>query len=310
MSNKNALIFGSGAIGSHLGYCLSSAGINVDFIARGKHYQKIKENGLVIKIFDNKKLLKKKIIKDSSNTKFYKNLYDLENDEYDYIFIMNKINSVSRKEVKKISSFVKKKTTIIPQCTQVPFWLDSKIYKSYIKKKNDINFFYNEFFPKKKIIGMSAWVSAIIEKPGVIKVRHIQRGYPLKEVSNYSKFSCNYLRSKIRKFCKSPKVNNIKAELFIKSLNALAFNLVALNTNENNKNLYENKNSRKKIYQIMSEGDRYLKKKGIKIPQSIDSRIKQTLSSTEHTMSMLSDHRKRRNSEIEHVWASYINLMN
>ena len=60
MSNKNALIFGSGAIGSHLGYCLSSAGINVDFIARGKHYQKIKENGLVIKIFDNKKLLKKK----------------------------------------------------------------------------------------------------------------------------------------------------------------------------------------------------------------------------------------------------------
>ena len=76
----------------------------------------------------------------------------------------------------------------------------------------------------------------------------------------------------------------------IKSLNALAFNLVALKTSQNNRELFENKQSIKDITAIMREGDKFLKKKKLKIPQSIKSRINQTLSSTEHTMSMLTDH--------------------
>ena len=156
---------------------------------------------------------------------------------------------------------------------------------------------------------MSAWVSAKIEKPGIIKVKHIQRGYPLKEVSKHNKKSCNFLRNQIKKFCISPMIKNIDAELYIKSTNALAFNLVALNTLKNNKELYECKDSRKKIFDIMSEGDEFLKRKKIKIPQSIKSRIDQTLSSTEHTMSMLSDHLNGKKSEIEFVWSSYYNLM-
>ena len=59
----------------------------------------------------------------------------------------------------------------------------------------------------------------------------------------------------------------------------------------------------------MSEGDMFLKKKKIRIPQSIKSRIEQTLSSTEHTMSMLTDHLNGKKSEIEFVWKSYYNLM-
>jgi len=59
----------------------------------------------------------------------------------------------------------------------------------------------------------------------------------------------------------------------------------------------------------MYEGDHYLKLKKIKIPQTITSRINQTLSSTEHTMSMLHDHLSGKKSEIEYVWDSYKNLM-
>ena len=72
MSNKNVLIFGSGTIGSHIGYCLLSSGLKVDFIARGKHYQKIKKKGLLVKIYNNKKLLVKKLIK-NSNLRLYIN---------------------------------------------------------------------------------------------------------------------------------------------------------------------------------------------------------------------------------------------
>ena len=70
MSIKDVLIFGAGAIGSHLGFCLSSSGLNVDFVVRGKQYKKIMKNGLLIKIYDNKKLLKKKLIKNTPKTLF------------------------------------------------------------------------------------------------------------------------------------------------------------------------------------------------------------------------------------------------
>lgn len=311
MLNKNVLIFGSGAIGGHLGFCLSSAGLNVDFIARGKHFQEIKKNGLTIKIYNNKRIIKEKKIQENDNVKFYSDLSQIKkNRNYDFIFLMNKINTVKSKEIKRISKFIKKNTSIIPQCTQIPFWLNSKIYKTKkIIKNKDINFIYNKFLPKKKIIGMSAWVSAKIEKPGVIKVKHIQRGYPLKEINKNNEKASIFLRNQIKKFCVSPKVKNINAEIYIKSINALAFNLVALNTLKNNKKLNQCQDSKKKIFEIMSEGDEYLKKKKIQIPQSIKNRIKQTLSSTEHTMSMLTDHLKGKKTEIEFVWSSYYNFM-
>ena len=222
---------------------------------------------------------------------------------------MNKINSLKKKDIIKISSFIRHDTSIIPQCTQIPFWLDDKLYLAKNKTKKDINFLYNKFFPKEKIIAMSAWVSAIIEKPGIVKIRHIQRGYPMKHVSKFSKNSCDFLRNKLKKFCLSPHIKNIKGEFFIKSLNALAFNLIALNTLQNNKEIYENRKSIKDIYNIMKEGDKFLSKIKIPIPQSINSRIKQTLGSTEHTMSMLSDYQIGKETELEYVWASYYNLM-
>ena len=311
MSNKRVLIFGAGAIGSHLGYCLYSAGLDVDFIARGEHYQKLKKKGLLIKIYNNKILVSKKLIKESEKVKYYSNLKQINSStNYSYIFVMNKINSIKSVDLKKLSKFIKKNTSVIPQCTQVPFWLNSKIFKT---KKNirakDVNFLYNKYFPQKKIIGMSAWLSALIQKPGVIKVKHIQRGYPLKEINVQNKKSSNFLRNQIKKFCISPKISNIDSELYIKSTNSFAFNLVALNTKKNNKKLYACEDSKKKIFDIMSEGDMFLKKKKIRIPQSIKSRIEQTLSSTEHTMSMLTDHLNGKKSEIEFVWKSYYNLM-
>ena len=36
----------------------------------------------------------------------------------------------------------------------------------------------------KNIIGMTMWLSGIIEKPGTVKINHIQRGFPVKEVFN------------------------------------------------------------------------------------------------------------------------------
>ena len=304
---KKILIFGAGAIGSHLGYCLQYSNFIIHFICRGQHYEQIKKSGLQIKIYQNQKLLIKKKIIESDNIKFLNKIpYD---QSYDYIFLTSKLNENIGNIANKINKLVTKKTMIIPQCTHLPFWIDSKIYKEKNLKKKDVNLHYIKKFPEKNIIGMTTWLSGLIEKPGVIKIKHVQRGYPMKEVHKKGFQSCNYLRKSIRKHCLSPNIKNLKSEMFIKSINALAFNMIALKNNQNNLQLKRDQNSINQIENIMKEGDQFLKKKKIPIIQSIKDRISQTLSSNKHTMSMLSDFRRGKKIELEYIWSTYFNFM-
>ena len=231
------------------------------------------------------------------------------NEDISLIFLTNKLNSKNDSNIKKISKLIKKNTMVIPQCTNIPFWIDSKIYQNKNLKRKDINLLYKRKIPEKNIIGMTTWLSGLIEKPGVIRIKHIQRGYPMKEVNKKGLQSCNHLRKSIRKYCISPKVKNLKSEMFIKSINALSFNMVALKNNQNNLQLKKDKNSINEITNIMREGDEFLKKKKIPIIQYIKDRISQTLSSNQHIMSMLGDFRKGKKIELEYIWSTYFNLM-
>ena len=89
---------------------------------------------------------------------------------------------------------------------------------------------------------MTMWVSAKVVEPGIIEVRHIQRGYPIMEFDINQKKNVNKLRKQIRKNCISPHVKNIFSELYIKSINSFAFNLLALKTEYNNRMLKRIKN--------------------------------------------------------------------
>ena len=159
------------------------------------------------------------------------------------------------------------------------------------------------------IIGMTMWLSAVVESPGKVIIRHVQRGYPLKEVFPKMKKKADILREAFNKTCVSPNVENIHAEIFTKSLNALAFNLVALDREFNNSQLKNDKKAIFDISEIMKEGEQITKLLDIKLSQSIQERIEQTLSSTVHTMSMLNDFEKGKEIELKYLWESYKNVI-
>jgi ketopantoate reductase len=152
------------------------------------------------------------------------------------------------------------------------------------------------------------WLSSVLKNPGEIVVRHVQRGYPLKEIFPEMKNHADQLRKSIEPSCISPKVDSIKSELYIKAINSLAFNMVALDTEFNNLQLKENKNSVITIKKIMQEGEQIPLKLHLPVPQSIDERINQTLSSTAHTMSMLNDYKIGKKPELNHLWESFESL--
>ena len=309
---KKTLIYGGGVMGSFLAHCLYSSKHKIFFLCRKKHYKICKKRGLTINIHDNELLKKRVNIKENENFNILNNLNKIKKGTYfDYIFITTKITENLKKILLNVNPFINNSTALIPPCTSIPFWwyqcLEKKKKRKF-EEKNDQIFLKN--IKRKNIIGMTMWLSGIIEKPGTVKINHIQRGFPVKEVFNKFKKKTNILRNDIKKECKSPNVKNVFSEIFIKSTNAMAFNLIALETEKSNAELKKDKNDQKKIFKILCEGDNILKKNKIKIFQSVSSRINQTLSSTKHTLSMLTAYKNGKKIEIENLWKSFENLIN
>ena len=305
-SKVKILIFGGGAIGSHLTYCLASNKTKVYTICRNKHYNSIKKKGLKLKIFHNDVLKKEVILKNSKNIIFLNDLNKIKKLKFDYIFITIKLKDVKEKLLKNILQHAGKNTAIIPPCTELPYWWFANILnkkKKYISK----NLYPNKY--SKNIIGMTMWLSGKIINPGETMISHIQRGYPLKEVNLKMKKKTNFLRKLLSKKVISPKVKNIYSEIFIKSINSFAFNLVALKTGYNNLQISRSKKAIKLITKIMYEFEYIVKRLNIPIYQTINSRIKQTLLSKNHTMSMLNDFNSGRKVEIVNCWNN-LNLLN
>ena len=304
---KVSLIYGGGAIGSFLSCCLLSSNHKVFFLTRGKNFIELKKRGLKVSVFKNEVLKKKFFFRDNNKFKVINNLNKLKNVKLQNIFITTSINESIVKTFKNIEPYIdKKKTLIVTPCTSIPFWWHECLKSKFkLNLNKNLHSIFKKNIKRKNLVGMTMWLSGKIVKPGFVKISHIQRGFPIKEVYSIKKKNVNNLRNDIQKVCRSPKVQNIFSEIFIKSLNSLAFNLIALKYKQNNYELSKNKKAQKDIINILNEGDYILQYNNIKIPQSPISRIKQTLSSNKHTMSMLNSVKIKKKTELKLLWESF-----
>jgi 2-dehydropantoate 2-reductase len=307
----NAVIYGAGAIGCHIAYCLYKAGCRVYLVSRGSHFQEMKQKGLTIQLRKNEDLIKQSTINEEKNFIILNNINDIKSKDIDYIFITVKLKDYNQACFKDVSSIVGNNTAIVPPCTNLPFWWLQSLEDT--EKKNFSNYKLNSSsfptFNLNNVIGMTMWLSAVVESPGKVIVRHVQRGYPLKELFPKMKNKADKLRGSFSKSCISPEIQNIHSEIFTKSLNALAFNLVALDSEYNNSQLKESKTSIESIKKVMNEGEQITEMLKIKLRQTASERIEQTLSSTVHTMSMLHDYKNRKTIELRYLWESFENVI-
>lgn len=299
-----ALIIGCGAIGGHIAYCLNKKNFEVTIIAKKDSAKKINQDGLKIQVNNNQKKLISVNLKTNSKFSVYQNLNEVKKKKFDFIFITVKLKDFNTKLIRSISKICDSDTAIIPPCTNIPLWWINNFYGNKIKNKK------KNYFKMENIIGLTMWISSEKKSLNKILVRHVQRGYPLKEINKKMHDKAKKLREVFKSTCKSPKIRNIYAEVFIKSLNALAFNMVALFFNQNNRSLKKNKKAIEMIKKIMIEGEQIIKFLKISYPQNCNERIKQTLSSSVHTMSMLSDLKKKKDLELKYLWHSFEIVLN
>ena len=299
-----ALIIGCGAIGGHIAYCLYKKNFEVTIIAKKDSAKKINQDGLKIQVNNNQKKLISVNLKTNSKFSVYQNLNEVIKIKFDFIFITVKLKDFNTKLIRSISKVSNNDTAIIPPCTNIPLWWINNFYRNKIKNKK------KNYFKMENIIGLTMWISSEKKSLNKILVRHVQRGYPLKEINKKMQYKAKKLREVFKSTCKSPKISNIYAEVFIKSLNALAFNMVALYFNQNNRSLKKNKKAIEMIKKIMIEGEQIINFLKINHPQNYNERIKQTLSSSAHTMSMLSDYKKKKDLELKYLWNSFEDVLN
>ena len=288
----NILIYGSGAIGSHLTYVLNNNENKIYLFVRNPSKNKLyKKKGINLTIKNNSKIIKKINLK--KNINFISSLRELRNIKLKYIFFTFKLIGNYEIIFSRIKKIINKNTKLVLPCSTLPNW--------WLKRYSDRKIKFS--FSEDQIIGMTMWISGMMNSNNVI-IKHTQRGYPLKEIKSKSKKDCDALRKIFLKKTKSPKVKNIDSEIYLKVINSFAFNLIAIKYGENNFKLSKNKKAKIDIKSIMNEFDNILKEKKLKITQTINGRIKQTLSSKKHTMSMLFDLRKKKNIEIFNQWKS------
>ena len=294
-----AVIVGCGAIGGHIAYTLYKYGLEVNIICRANTFNKIKKDGLHVQVNKNKKILSKETIRVNKNFRIHKSTKTLLKEKIDFLFIAVKLYNYNNFFIKKMLTLADKDTAIIPPCTNIPLWWINKFYSKEIKKK------INKYFNVNNIIGMTMWLSSIKKNSNHIFVKHIQRGYPLKALDKKMNSKSKILRNAFKLTSKSPKINNIYSEIFTKSLNALAFNMTALYYKQTNKKLSRNSSAIKMLNQIMIRGEKVSNYLKISHQQNYKERIKQTLSSSIHTMSMLSDYKYGKKIELKYLWRSF-----
>lgn len=306
-NNMNILVYGAGAMGCHIGYCMYMAGHNVNLICRGQHYLQMKQHGMHITICDNEIIKHDHTIKEDGRFAILSCLTHIKDIEIDYIFITTKLIDFNINLVSKLGPFMGKQTAVIPPCTKLPFWWFYNLKGKSNKKYNnvEIDAKLSKYFIKTNIICMTMWLSAVVERPGYIVVKHVQRGYPLAAIYPNMANNAERLRAIFNETCMSPMVDDIRSEIFIKAINSFAFNMVAIDKQFNNLQLSRDRNSKYSISKIMLEGDQILESLNIPIIQSVQSRISQTLSSTKHTMSMLYAYQSGKPIELKDQWDSF-----
>jgi len=281
---------------------LQRAGNNVTLIARGENLRVLQREGLQISIVENEP--EKVDIKATDKPE--------EVGVVDYVFLTMKVSGFSTQVAKLVQPLIGPRTTILPPSTSIPYWwfynLEGKYENCRLPRCDPGDQFW-ELMPPSQVIGFTMWLSAVQLGPGKVRLRHVQRGYPLGELGGKITQRVERLAAAFEAGgIPAPLIPNIRSEIFIKSVNSLAFNLVAVLGDANNGTIGEVPEAVETLQNVMGECEAIAVELGIPILQSADSRIKQTLSARMHTMSMLHDLRVGKPLELRMLWSSFQDL--
>lgn len=266
-------IFGAGAIGGVIAGKLARSGAAVSVVARGETLHAIKSNGLTVR---------------TGSESFTVPVPATDRPEelgpQDVVVLSVKEHQLAP-AMAGLAPLLGPDTAIVPPTTGIPFWFFDQARGSVLDPDGALNM----ATPLWRIIGCVYWIGAHLEAPGIV-VEDGEGGCPMGEPDGrrsprIEALSAAFTAAGIN----APIRDNIRGEIWVKTINSLCWNAVACLTMANNGAIGANRGALDVVRAMMTEADAMADRLGILVPYPIDKRLRLTLRAPTHKMSMLRD---------------------
>jgi 2-dehydropantoate 2-reductase len=285
-------IFGGGAIGGYLAAHLARAGrCEVSVVARGRTLDAIRRHGLRVTTANETFTVP---VRATSDTR--------ELGVQDYVFITLKAHQVDD-ALPQIAPLIGPNTTILPPTTGIPYYFFYALpgrFNGTQLPALDRDGSQWRAIPPAQVLGCVYWIGAHASAPGVIVQDGAKAGCPIGELDGSDSERVRVLSELLCASGIAAKVNeDIRSAIWVKFVNSLCFNPVALLTQATLGEMAEAGGVLPLIKSMMSEADTVAAQLGLRIGPTPDKRIAMTLSAPHHKMSMLQDLEAGRELELE-----------
>lgn len=294
-------VIGAGAIGGYVGVKLALSGEDVTFIVRGANLEAIRKNGMKLIMHDGTE----HVARDVKAT----NNYD-EAGVQDIIVLAMKAHQVEA-VAKDMPKLIGPETLIVTMQNGVPFWYfhgHGGALAGTPVKSVDPTGIIAQMIPASQVIGCVVYPASELTSPGV--VRHIEGDrFPIGELDgSISPRVTRVSECFIKAGFKSPVLDNIRSEIWLKLWGNLTFNPISSLSHSTLVDICQFPLTRDLAANMMKEAQTIANKLGIEFRVSLDKRIAGAEKVGKHKTSMLQDIEAGRAPEIDALVGSVVEL--
>jgi 2-dehydropantoate 2-reductase len=294
-------IIGAGAIGGYVGVKLALAGEDLTFIVRGANLRAIRSAGMKLVMHDGTEHIASNVRATDS--------YD-EAGIQDVVIVALKAHQLDA-VADDIGKLIGPDTVIVTMQNGIPYWYFHK-HGGELEGKQvttvDPTGELARKIPVNQVLGCVVYPASELIAPGV--VRHIEGDrFPLGELDGSSSERVNRVAACFTNAgFKSPVLDNIRSEIWLKLWGNLTFNPISALSHSTLVDICQFPLTRELAVQMMQEAQAVANRLGIEFRVTLDKRIAGAEKVGKHKTSMLQDIEAGRGSEVDALVGSVVEL--
>lgn len=294
-------IIGAGAIGGYVGVKLALSGEDVTFIVRGANLEAIKKDGMKLIMEDGTEHVAKNV--KATND------YD-EAGPQDVVILALKAHQVDA-VANDVPKLFGPDTVVVTMQNGIPFWYFHKHggpHEGQRVQSVDPTGLVSAKIPAERILGCVVYPASALIAPGIVK--HIEGDrFPIGELDGtVTERAQKVSEAFVRAGFKSPILENIRAEIWLKLWGNLSFNPISSLSHSTLVDICQYPLSRELAGNMMIEAQRIANKLGIEFRVPLEKRIRGAEKVGKHKTSMLQDVEAGRAPEIDALVGSVVEL--
>ena len=294
-------VIGAGAIGGLVGAKLALAGEDVTFLVRGANLEAIRDNGI-------------KLISAEGDEQVARNV-KATNDyaaagPQDIVILAMKAHQVEA-VANDVPKLFGPETLVVTMQNGIPYWYFHKhggVLAGSTVRSVDPKGIVGEKIPASRVIGCVVYPASELIAPGVVK--HIEGDrFPVGELDGSTSERVSRVSACMTQAgFKSPVLDNIRAEIWLKLWGNLTFNPISSLTHSTLVDICQYPLTRELASAMMREAQAVANKLGIEFRVTLDKRIAGAEKVGKHKTSMLQDVEAGRAPEIDALVGAVVEL--